>query len=126
MTYQLTQGMDRHTGRLLAPHEHLRQSVRDILLTPIGSRLMRRDYGSLLPFLVDAPATATTRLRLMSAIATALIKYEPRISIRQIHINTTATAQNATGNVGWDIVLDLTAHDDERFLLSLSVDKGVI
>lgn len=126
MTYQLTQGMDRHTGRLLDPHEHLRQSVRDILLTPIGSRLMRREYGSLLPFLVDAPATAMTRLRLMSAIATAIIKYEPRVSIRQIHIATTPTAQNATGNIGWDIVLDLTALNFEKFSLSLSVDKGAI
>uniref|UniRef100_UPI0026076D20 ATPase domain-containing protein n=1 Tax=uncultured Sphingobium sp. TaxID=316087 RepID=UPI0026076D20 len=30
--------------------------VRDILTTPIGSRLMRRDYGSLIPELIDQPA----------------------------------------------------------------------
>ena len=39
-------GMDRETGKSLSGIEHLRQSIRDILTTPIGSRVMRRDYGS--------------------------------------------------------------------------------
>ena len=29
--------------------EHLKQSVRDILTTPLASRVMRREYGSLVP-----------------------------------------------------------------------------
>jgi phage baseplate assembly protein W len=47
-------GLDASTGKQLSGMAHLRQSVRDILTTPIGTRVMRRDYGSRLYRLVDA------------------------------------------------------------------------
>jgi len=34
-------GMNRETGGALTDLDHIRQSVRDILLTPVGTRLMR-------------------------------------------------------------------------------------
>lgn len=40
--------------------EHLKQSVRDILTTPLASRVMRREYGSLVPDLIDEPMNNTT------------------------------------------------------------------
>lgn len=39
-------GMNASNGRAITDDEHISQSVRDILLTPVGSRLMRRSYGS--------------------------------------------------------------------------------
>ena len=39
-------GMNSQTGLSISEVEHIRQSVRDILVTPIGSRVMRREYGS--------------------------------------------------------------------------------
>ena len=39
--------------------EHLKQSVRDILTTPLASRVMRREYGSLVPDLIDEPMNNT-------------------------------------------------------------------
>ena len=41
-------GMNSQTGLSISEVEHIRQSVRDILVTPVGSRVMRREYGSLL------------------------------------------------------------------------------
>ena len=41
-------GMARTSGAILTGDAHLAQSVADILTTPIGSRVMRREYGSLL------------------------------------------------------------------------------
>jgi phage baseplate assembly protein W len=52
------------------------QSIRDILSTPLGSRLMRRRYGSQLYALIDAPMNSLTIVRCFVAIATAL---EPRL-----------------------------------------------
>ena len=49
------EGMDGTTGAKLAGIDHLRQSIRDILTTRIGTRVMRRDYGSDLPGLIDRP-----------------------------------------------------------------------
>lgn len=38
---------DKNTGRYCENESvHLRQSIADILLTPIGTRIQRRDYGS--------------------------------------------------------------------------------
>jgi len=76
-------GMDRATGKQLSGDEHLAQSIADILSTPLGSRVMRRDYGSLLPELLDRPLTAATRLLCAQATALAIARWEPRVTVRQ-------------------------------------------
>ena len=78
-------GMHRHTGHPLTGVDHIRQSVADILTTPLGTRLARRDYGSLLPMLIDQPLNGATRLRAMSAAVTALVRWEPRIRIGAVN-----------------------------------------
>jgi phage baseplate assembly protein W len=78
--------MNRTTGRSMTELEHLRQSVGDILSTPIGTRVMRREYGSQVPMLVDQPDNRLTELRLLSAAASALMRWEPRLSVAQMSI----------------------------------------
>lgn len=77
-------GSDSTTGKALSGLNHLRQSIRDILTTPIGSRVMRREYGSRLYELVDAPMTRETLLDIYAATAEALIRWESRIRVTQI------------------------------------------
>lgn len=77
-------GTNAATGAPLDGLDHLRQSIRDILTTPIGARVMRRDYGSRLPYLVDAPMNRSTLLDLYAATAEALEAWEPRISVQQV------------------------------------------
>ena len=71
-------GIDASTGKSISGLAHLRQSVRDILTTPIGTRVMRRDYGSRLYRLVDAPMNDATHLDMMAATYEALETWEPR------------------------------------------------
>ena len=79
--------MSRYTGlSLQSEAEQIRQSIQDILTTPIGSRVMRRTYGSLLPIMIDAPFNEITRLQLYAATATALIQWENRINLESISI----------------------------------------
>lgn len=77
-------GMNASTGKPLAGDAHLVQSIADILTTPIGTRVMRRDYGSALFELLDAPLNALTRLRLFAATADALRRWEPRIRLTRV------------------------------------------
>lgn len=77
-------GMNRSTGKAIDETDHIRQSVRDILTTPIGSRVMRRDYGSLLFELIDQPVNRANRLRLMAATVSALTQWEPRINVTRL------------------------------------------
>ena len=80
-------GSNRSTGKPLTDAAHLRQSIADILSTPLGSRVMRRDYGSQLPELIDQPFNGTTALRLYAATAAALMRWEPRIRVSRVGLD---------------------------------------
>lgn len=80
-------GMSATTGKAIDGAEHLAQSIACILTTPIGTRVMRRDFGSLLPALIDQPFNGATRTRLYGATATALMRWEPRIRLSSIAID---------------------------------------
>lgn len=77
-------GMNRETGGALTDLDHIRQSVRDILLTPVGTRVMRRQYGSLLSALIDQPQNEVLRLQIMSACYQAILQWEPRVKLTAI------------------------------------------
>ena len=77
-------GTDSATGKYLQGIDHLRQSIRDILTTPIGSRVMRREYGSRIYELVDAPMNRATLLELYVATAEALAQWEPRFLLTSV------------------------------------------
>ena len=91
--------MHRNTGGHIAAPEHLRQSVADILTTPIGSRVMRRDYGSLLSALLDQPDNKATAARVAAACAGALMRWEPRIGLLRITLKRGSEPGSATLNV---------------------------
>ncbi|WP_095159183.1 GPW/gp25 family protein [Pseudomonas sp. Irchel 3E13] len=76
--------MNRQNGSSLTELEHIKQSVQDILTTRIGTRIARREYGSLLPELIDQPQNEATRLRLFAATAMALMNWEPRIRLSRV------------------------------------------
>ena len=78
--------INKQTGLNTSPLEHVQQSLGDILSTPIGSRLMRRDYGSELFELIDAAHNATNRVRLYAAVATAIYRWEPRVQLLQVQL----------------------------------------
>lgn len=86
-------GMAAQTGRGITDIEHIRQSVRDILTTPVGSRLMRRDYGSLLPELIDQPLNGATLLRAYAATVMALTRWEPRLRITRVQFEADASGR---------------------------------
>ena len=78
--------ISRETGSKIPYLDQIRQSIQDILTTPIGSRVMRRDYGSLLPDLIDRPIDDVLVLQCYSAIYTALLQWEDRLIIEYISI----------------------------------------
>lgn len=97
-------GMNHNTGKSITDLKtHVSQSIGDILSTPVGSRVMRRDYGSVLPDLVDEPLNATTLLRVYAATAAAVMRWEPRFKISHISLSFQAPAGalvEVTGTLG--------------------------
>lgn len=79
-------GMNASNGKELEGIDYLKQSIIDILTTPIGSRIMRRDYGSRLLELVDRPINKDFTLEIYSEVAEALQKWETRFKLEKVKI----------------------------------------
>lgn len=110
-------GMDRQTGSALTGDEHLAQSIADIITTPLGTRVMRRDYGSLLFELIDRPLNGATQLLCVMAIAMAIARWEPRIEVRQILID----GNPAAGQASVTVIGRRTDQPDPNALTRLSI-----
>ncbi|MBA6117019.1 GPW/gp25 family protein [Pseudomonas putida] len=79
-------GMDRRTGQPLAGVAHLRQSIEDILATPLGSRRMRPEYGSQLRRFVDLPVNEGWKSAVQAEVARALGRWEPRLKLERVKV----------------------------------------
>ncbi len=79
-------GMNRKTGKALSGIEHLKQSIEDILTTPIGSRVERRDYGARLFELIDRPVNAAWFVDAYAWTAEALDTWEHRFSLSRVQV----------------------------------------
>ena len=116
-------GMDARTGKPLAGDEHLAQSIADILSTPLGSRVMRRDYGSLLFDLVDKPVNGALRMLLHAATAIALRRWEPRIALDRVQLD----GEPQSGRLTLKLEGRRTdaPQPNARIALSIPLDRGL-
>ncbi|MBC2658488.1 GPW/gp25 family protein [Pseudomonas sp. MSSRFD41] len=106
-------GMDRRTGQPLSGLEHVRQSIEDILTTPLGSRRMRPEYGSDLRRYVDLPVTGGWKSAVQAEVARALLRWEPRLRLERVQVVAVVGGQisfQLTGQyLGDSAVLEVTA-----------------
>jgi len=91
-------GMHKDTGKPLSGLEHLRQRVEDILRTAPEALVLRRDYGSELFGLIDAPLTPEVLARLTAATAGALDKWEPELKTVSVVVGTEGSEQVRAGH----------------------------
>lgn len=80
-------GIDRETGKAIEGWPHVLQSIKVILTTPIGSRVMRREFGSFLYDLIGRPMTSENILAVYAATALAIAQWEPRFSLTGCEID---------------------------------------
>lgn len=74
-------GISRDAGVVLEDFDHVQQSVGVILTTPIGSRVMRREFGSELFDLIDRPMSDRVILAIYAAAVIAIARWEPRYAL---------------------------------------------
>ncbi|MFN3399181.1 MAG: GPW/gp25 family protein, partial [Ferrovibrio sp.] len=108
-------------GAALGGLDHIRQSIADILSTPIGSRVGRRDYGSLLPDLLDQPMNPANILRIYAAAAVAITRHENRVRLRRISLAAGDRPGAATMTIDADRTDTATANARTRLILPLSL-----
>jgi phage baseplate assembly protein W len=74
--------MSRRKNETISDIDEIHQSIEDILTTPIGTRVLKRDYGSRLFDLIDSPLS--NRMDFIIAAAEAIDKWEKRIVLTRI------------------------------------------
>lgn len=87
-------GMNRNNGQRLSTAEQQIQALNTLIQTPVGSRVKRRNYGTVVPHLIDQPLNNATVLRMYSAVASAINYWLPAIKLLSI-----ALLRNADGGV---------------------------
>lgn len=102
-------GMNRFDGMKLEGSSHIIQSIHDILTTPLGTRVMLRDYGSRLPDLVDRPLNELLDVELQAATAEALDRWEPRFRLSRVWISGRSAAGRITIGIEGTVVADGSA-----------------
>ncbi|EAH9150349.1 baseplate assembly protein [Campylobacter jejuni] len=65
----------------------IEESIKDILITPLGSRVMRPEYGSLLYTLIDRKIDDDFRVLLTRYTAEAISKWEKRVKLKGVRFN---------------------------------------
>jgi phage baseplate assembly protein W len=68
---------------------HIEESINQILHTPIGSRVIRRDFGSLLHSIVFDPNDVTLDVQFEYMVRKALETWEPRVIVGPVSVDRT-------------------------------------
>lgn len=89
----------------------VRQSIRIILVTEPGERLMRPDFGCGLRQFLTAPNTPGTRAAIARAVETSLSVWEPRITVRSVDVSPGTDPALAVVTVSYTHVRDGSADD---------------
>ena len=92
-------GMCDKTGTSITGVEHVRQSIRRIITTKIGSVIQLRDFGSDIKSLVSAPGNASAPLKAYALISAPILKWDPRVRLSRLNL-TADLAGNAVIEYG--------------------------
>ena len=79
---------------LVGGDEKIRQSIWSILSTAPGERLMRPGFGCGIHDLVFQPNTAVFRTQVRENVLASLLRWEPRIDILDVRVETQPQARN--------------------------------
>lgn len=83
-------------------HQALSEAIRTVLFTPVGSRVMRRDFGSLLFELLDQPQNDQTTVKIFGATALALLRWLPVFRLVRVALEHLAPGRAELQLEGYD------------------------
>lgn len=74
--------------------DNVEQSLRILLMTRVGERVMRGRFGSRLGELVFRPGSEQNLREIESAVVSAIVRFEPRVEVLEVRAE--ADVQDAT------------------------------
>lgn len=119
--------LNHDTGGTVQGWGHVVQSIQTILATRLNSRVFRREFGSGVPALVDAPMNEAGVLALYVAVAEALERWEPRFELTDVSVEAAADGiitMTLIGNHRPNAHIgDLSTVDDETQTIRVMRDR---
>lgn len=86
-------GLNAETGRTITGWSHVLQSLENIFTTPFGVRIVREWYGSFVPAMLGRANINKQEAHLfMTALATAIMQWEPRFFVTAIRLSEASRA----------------------------------
>lgn len=82
------------TTALAAYELDVQEAIRIILGTNWGERVMRPDFGAGLNAFVFSPLNQTTMQRVQTRVNDSLVKWEPRIDVKQVKVTMDSTERS--------------------------------
>lgn len=95
-------GTDANTGKAISGIDSLRQRIRDVVLTPLLSRVQRRNYGSCVPSLIDAPINQLNLAQIYYGVAIAVTQWIPDFNLQQVTCTNVNPGQLTLSLAGYD------------------------
>lgn len=80
----MTTSMNRTTGAEISGEDYDAQCIADLLTTPLGSSVMRPEYGWIGQEIIDRPLNRATGLLLTSAAVMAMRRWLPDIRVAKV------------------------------------------
>lgn len=88
---------------LAADEASVRQSIRIILGTAKGERVMRPDFGCGIYELVFEPNDPTTAGNVAEAVSEALLRFEPRIDLVEVDVQSAGDGEMLLINIDYQV-----------------------
>jgi len=105
--------------------EHIEQSLKVLLLTALGERVMRPDFGCKAPSLVFSPGSAQYLRLLETTVREAVRDWEPRVELEDVLAEASRDAENhVVVNIDFKI-RGSNARNNLVFPFYLGTDAGI-
>ena len=79
--------LNHETGGSVEGWDSVLQSLQTILSTRVNTRVFRREFGSDVPLLIDAPMNDQSIVALYVAVAEAIERWEPRFELSDVKLH---------------------------------------
>lgn len=105
--------IDKHDAICLSHHEEkIAESIRIILGTAKGERIMRPDFGCDIHDFAFSIVNTSVITQLKSAVKEALVLWEPRIEVMTVHASTETLSEGFIGiDIQYRVRYTNTAHN---------------
>ena len=111
------------TVRLVSAEDDICESLKILLSTSLGERVMQPTYGCNLQELLFEPLSATVASNIKELIRTAILYHEPRIRLNRLELNLDSQVEGVV-NISVDYTI-ISTNSRFNFVYDFYLQEGI-